>query len=268
MSSRCVPVYPYPILLVETVDNRKFLTISDVHIGCEDRLKRAGVFYDSKENVRDLIDVLITVQTRTGIHNLIILGDLKSSTNVISKSEWDNVPYFINSLTNKFTIYIIPGNHDGNLNQLLPTDVKLMLVKGMQFDDILFIHGHTTPRITPNLKKIIAGHLHPTLKIDGSILNGKKVWVKIRLIKNESKSSNLNSKFVRNVELILVPHFNKLLDFFVSSNNYKQRSDKKSILPLLDTMLNKQNWKIDSAFIYTMDGSLVGTTDDLNTMLY
>jgi metallophosphoesterase superfamily enzyme len=268
MNSRCVPIYPYPILLVETVDNRKFLTISDVHIGCEDRIKRAGVFFDSKENVRDLIDVLITVQARTGINNLIILGDLKSSTNVISKSEWDNVPYFINSLTNKFTIYIIPGNHDGNLNQLLPMDVKLMLVKGMQLDDILFIHGHTTPKITPNLKKIIAGHLHPTLKIEGSILNGKKVWVKIRLIKTESKSSNLNSKFVRNVELILVPHFNKLLDFFVSSNNGKQRSDKKSILPLLDTMLNKQNWKIDSAFIYTMDGSLVGTTDDLNAMLY
>jgi metallophosphoesterase superfamily enzyme len=268
MSSRCVPIYPYPVLFVETVDCRKFLTISDVHIGCEDRFKRAGVSIDSRENVRELKDILITIQARTGISNLIILGDLKSSTNVISKSEWDNVPYFIQSLINKFTIYLVPGNHDGNINQLLPMNVNLMLVKGMQLEDILFIHGHTVPRITPNLNKIIAGHLHPILKKEGSIINGKKVWVKIHLTKGDSKSNDKNSNLVRNVELILVPHFNKVLDFFVSSQSRKLAPNKMSKLPFLDTMLNKQNWKIHNAYIYTLDGSLVGSGDDLNNLLY
>lgn len=268
ISSRCVPIYPYPILYVNTTDNRKFLTISDVHIGCEDRIKRAGVYYDTRENVKELVDILLTVQARTGIKNLIILGDLKSSTSIISKSEWNNVPYFIQSLTNKFIIYLVPGNHDGNINQLLPSEVNLMLVKGMQLEDILFIHGHTTPRITPNLNKIIAGHLHPSLKKEGSIMNGKKVWVKICLTKGDSKPKDINTKLVRNLELILVPHFNKVLDFFIRSHNLNQEQNTKSKLPFLNNMLNKQGWKIQNALIYTLDGSLVGSGDDLNTLLY
>ena len=48
MSSKCVPIYPHPILFVETSDNKKFLTISDVHIGCEDRVNQAGVFENNR----------------------------------------------------------------------------------------------------------------------------------------------------------------------------------------------------------------------------
>ncbi|MGD9672931.1 MAG: metallophosphoesterase [Candidatus Nitrosocosmicus sp.] len=268
MIARCVPIYPYPVLSVETSDNRKFLVISDIHIGCEDRIKQAGIYVDPKENVKDLVAILMTVQSKTGIENLIILGDVKSSTNVITRSEWDNVPYFIKNLTSKFNLYIIPGNHDGNLSLLLPVEVKLMLAKGMQLDNILFIHGHTIPKITKNLQKIIAGHLHPILKKEGSILNGKKVWVKIELSKSDANPNNLKGKIVRNIELILIPHFNNLLDFFTSSNKWQQRSNKRSVLPLLDTMLNKQKWIINNAFVYTLDGYLVGTTDDLSTMLY
>ena len=265
MASRCVPIYPYPILLVEASDRRKFLTISDIHIGCEDRIRRAGVLIDAKDNVRDLVETLMAVQLKTEINNLIILGDLKSSTNVISRSEWDNVPYFIRSLMDKFTVYIVPGNHDGNLNQLLPTEINLMLAKGMQVDDILFIHGHTVPRITPNLRKIIAGHLHPILIKEGNIISGKKVWVKILLTNTETNRTN---NTVRKIEIILLPHFNDLLDFFYRTSKRKNVLTKKSKLPFLDNMLNKHNWKIENAFVYTLDGSLVGTMEDLDSMLY
>lgn len=268
MASKCVPVYPYPILLVETSDSRRYLTITDVHIGCEDRIRRAGILIDTKENVRALVHTLMSAQVKTGINNLIILGDVKSSTNVISKTEWDNVPYFISSLMNRFTIYIIPGNHDGNLSQLLPKDINLMLVKGMKVDDILFIHGHTVPRISPNLKKIIAGHLHPTLRREGSIINGKKVWVKILLTHAETKVPTGKSIFVRKIELILLPHFNDFLDFFYGSGKRKNVLNNRSKLPFLESMLNKQNWKIENAFIYTLDGSLVGTIEDLHPLLY
>ncbi len=268
MATRCIPIYPYPILLVETSDNRKYLTISDVHIGCEDRIRHAGVLIDGKENVNELVETLMAVQVKTGINNLIILGDVKSSTSLISRSEWHNVPHFIRSLMNKFTVYIVPGNHDGNLSQLLPTDINLMLVKGMQVDDILFIHGHTIPKITPNLKKIIAGHLHPILRREGSIINGKKVWVKILLTNAETKSIFGYSNVIRRIELILLPHFNDLLDFFYSSDKRKNVLNKKSKLPFLDNMLFRHNWKIENAFIYTLDGSLVGTIEDLDTILY
>ena len=268
MASRCVPVYPYPILLVETSDSRKFLTISDVHIGCEDRIRRAGILIDAKDNVRELVDTLMAVQVKTGINNLIILGDLKSSTNIISRSEWNNVPYFIRSLMDKFTVYIVPGNHDGNLSKLLPIEINLMLAKGMQLDDIVFIHGHAVPRITPNVRKIISGHLHPILRKEGSIISGKKVWVKILLTRTETRPTDENNSIVRKIEIILLPHFNDLLDFFYRPGKRKNVLNKKSKLPFLESMLNKHNWKIENAFIYTLDGSLVGTMEDLESMLY
>jgi uncharacterized protein len=267
MSSKCVPIYPYPVLLVETSDGKKFLTISDVHIGCEDRATKAGISVDTKDNVKYLVQTLLTIQSRTGINNLIILGDLKSSVSIISRTEWNNVPYFIMELMKTFTIYIIPGNHDGNLRQLLPEGVNFMLTKGMYVDDILFIHGHTVPRIGSGLKKIIAGHLHPVIKKEGSILNGTKVWVKIDLTRIESNRTP-GSGVGRSLELIIVPHFNRFLDFYIRSGSRKFEFRAKSKLPFLDSMLNKQNWRLDNAFMYTMDGSLVGTNDDVKRLLY
>ncbi|HYF99426.1 MAG TPA: metallophosphoesterase [Candidatus Saccharimonadales bacterium] len=267
MSSKCVPIYPHPILFVETSDNKKFLTISDVHIGCEDRANQAGVFVKTEDNVKSLLEILLTIQLRTGIENLIILGDLKSSTSIISRTEWNNVPYFIKTLMKTFTIYIIPGNHDGNIRQLLPDGVNLMLAKGMLLDHILFIHGHINPRIGPNLKKIIAGHLHPVMKKEGSILNGAKVWVKIDLSRVEN--NGIVGKAVdRNLEVILVPHFNHFLDFFIRSSSRKFESNTKSKLPFLGNMLHKQNWQINNAYMYTLDGSIIGTVDDVRRMLY
>jgi metallophosphoesterase superfamily enzyme len=143
-----------------------------------------------------------------------------------------------------------------------------MLARGMQVDDILFIHGHTVPRITPKLRKIIAGHLHPILKKEGSIISGKKVWVKILLTSIETRPTNENNSIVRNIEIILLPHFNDLLDFFYRSGKRNNVLNRKSKLPFLDSMLNRHNWKIDNAFIYTLDGSLVGTMEDLDSMLY
>ena len=62
----------------------------------------------------------------TGVKELIILGDLKASIKIITKTEWDNVPYFLESLGKLFSIYLIPGNHDGNINQLLPENINMM----------------------------------------------------------------------------------------------------------------------------------------------
>ncbi|VFJ12726.1 metallophosphoesterase [Candidatus Nitrosocosmicus franklandus] len=268
MASKCIPIYPYPILLVETSDYRKFLTISDVHIGCEDRIRRAGVLINPQENINSLVETLMTVHKDTGVSNLIILGDVKSSTNVISRSEWHTVPDFFRSLLNNFEVYIIPGNHDGNLSQLLPTDINLMLARGMQVDDILFIHGHSVPKITPNVKKIISGHLHPTLRKEGSIIHGKRVWIRILLSNGEYIPIASHISDAGRIEVIILPHFNDLLDFFYNSHKRKNVSNKKSKLPFLNSMLHKHKWKIDNAFIYTLDGSLVGTIADLDPILY
>lgn len=265
--SRCFPIYPYPILLIEMSDSKKFLVISDIHLGFEDKIRRNGILMDAKKNVNELIEFLTTLYFKTEIKNLIILGDLKSSIQVISRSEWEIVPYFINELIKLFDIYLVPGNHDGNIKQLLPENVNIMLSKGMEINNILFTHGHTVRHINSNLEKIIVGHLHPVLLKEGSILNGNKVWVKIFLSKKELRTHEENETN-RVIELIIIPHFNKLLDYYVSLHRNSVKSSTKSRLPLLDTMINKQNWTIENAYLFSLEGAIIGSVEELQSMLF
>jgi metallophosphoesterase superfamily enzyme len=200
---------------------------------------------------------LTNIHLETGIEELIILGDLKSSIRVITRTEWDNVPYFLESLSELFNIYLIPGNHDGNIKQLLPENINLMRSQGMEIDNILFTHGHILPRIGMNVEKIVVGHLHPIIQKEGSILHGNKIWVKINLIKKNFLGNNYKQN-KRTIELIIMPHFNNILDYYSRINRNTAGTSGKSRLPVLDNM----------AFLFTMDGSIIGSEEELTGLLY
>ena len=255
-----IPLYPYPILIMEVSDSDKYLVITDIHIGFEDKINKKGVYIDPKKSVDEQLDVLSQTICKTRIKNLIILGDLKSSINVITRSEWNNVPYFLESLSKICNIYLVPGNHDGNIVHLISNDVNLMSMRGMEVDNTLLTHGHTTPTIGNNINKIVAGHLHPILVKEGNILNGQKVWVRIILKKNESKNKE------RKMEFIVIPHFNKYLNYYHRFANEK-RPKKKSNLPLLNNLINKKKWAIDQVFVISLEGAIIGSENELSKIL-
>ncbi|MBA3750022.1 MAG: metallophosphoesterase [Nitrosopumilus sp.] len=193
--SNFIPLYPYPILIIENSNFGKYLVIADVHIGFEDKIQKKGVFVDPKKSVDEVVDFLSKIISNTQIKNLIILGDLKSSVNVITQLEWNNVPYFIRSISKFCNVYLIPGNHDGNIIHLISDDVNLMSVKGMEINNILLTHGHFIPIFGKNINKIVTGHLHPILRKEGNIVNGQKVWIRIILKKNEKESKNNSNDY-------------------------------------------------------------------------
>jgi hypothetical protein len=65
-----------------------------------------------------------------------------------------------------------------------------------------------------------------------------------------------------------MPHFNNILDYYSKINKNTSDMRGKSRLPLLDNMINKLNWSIDEAFLITMDGSIVGSEEELTGLLY
>ncbi|MGN6709272.1 MAG: metallophosphoesterase, partial [Candidatus Nitrosocosmicus sp.] len=127
-----MPFYPLPILIIERSDSEKYIVISDIHIGFEEELNIKGIFIESKKIVDELLNLLSSVIVKTQINNLIILGDLKSSIKIITRSEWNNVPYFLNSLSRLCNVYLVPGNHDSYINHLVPNGINLMSIKGME----------------------------------------------------------------------------------------------------------------------------------------
>jgi hypothetical protein len=73
----------------------------------------------------------------------------------------------------------------------------------------------------------------------------------------------------RNIEMIIMPHFNSILDYYSKINRVVSTGmPGKSKLPLLDKMINKLDWSIDKAFLFSMDGSLIGMEEQLTGLLY
>ncbi|MER5176470.1 MAG: metallophosphoesterase [Candidatus Nitrosocosmicus sp.] len=278
--SNFIPLYPYPILILENSNLDRYLVISDIHIGFEDKINKKGVFIDPKRNVDELLDILSSTISKTQIKNLIILGDLKSSINVITQSEWNNVPYFLNSLSKLCSIYLIPGNHDGNIIHLISNnDVNLLSIKGMEINDILLTHGHTIPVIGKNINKIVTGHLHPILIKEGNIFNGQKVWIRIILTrkkKEEEEEEEKEGKYRRKksentegkIEFIIIPHFNKYLNYYDSfTANENKVKVKKSKHPLLNNLITKKKWEIEQVYVISLDGAIIGSENELNKIL-
>jgi uncharacterized protein len=259
--SNFIPLYPQPILSIENPKMDKYLVIADIHIGFEDKIVKKGIFIDPKNIVEELLDDLSNIIKKTRVKNLIILGDLKSSINIITQSEWKNVPYFLNSLSKLCNIYLIPGNHDGNIIHLLSKDINLMSKKGMEINNVLLTHGHTIPTIGENIDKIVTGHLHPILKKEGNICNGQKVWIRIILKKKENENKE------RIIEFIIIPHFNKYLNYYESFYNENISTRKKSKLPLLNNLITKNKWEIEQVFVISLDGAIIGAETELNKIL-
>ncbi|MDQ6724309.1 MAG: metallophosphoesterase [Thermoproteota archaeon] len=245
------------------------MVISDIHIGFEDKINRKGVFIDTKKNVDELLDVLSSVISKTQIKNLIILGDLKSSINVITQSEYNHIPFFLNYLSKLCNIYLIPGNHDGNIIHLLTNRVNLMSIKGMEINNILLTHGHAIPVIGQNINKIVTGHLHPILVKEGNIMNGQKVWIRIILIKKmDEKHRKGGENTERKMEFTIIPHFNKYLNYYdgFPADEYKVKV-KRSKLPLLNNLITKKKWEIEQVYVISLDGSIIGSENELYRLL-
>jgi putative SbcD/Mre11-related phosphoesterase len=272
--TKFLPFYPLPILIIERSNSEKYIVIADIHIGFEEELNIKGIFIESKKIVDELLNLLSSVIIKTEINNLIILGDLKSSIKIITRSEWNNVPYFLNSLSRLCNVYLVPGNHDSYINHLVPNSINLMSIKGIELDNVLLTHGHTTPIIGRKIDKIIIGHLHPILIKEGNILNGQRVWIRIILRKiqtNKEKNGTENSQWFRKrerkMELIIIPNFNNYLNHYSNYNYEKITRKGKTKVPLLTNLITKRGWEMDQVFIISLDGDIIGSENELKKIL-
>jgi len=182
---------------------------------------------------------------------LILLGDIKSSIKNISSNEWDEVPLFFEKIRKKCDVILIPGNHDANIQKLVPDDVLMMSSTGMVEENILLTHGHTMPSENfSHIDKIIMGHIHPVFFQEDSVMNGQRVWVSLKTKKQKifpSKSGEL--------EIIIVPSFNR---YFYATH---KKHYKKSISPIIERA------EASSAKIVSLEGVILGDESIIKQVL-
>ena len=201
------------------------------------------IFIGKNSSLNETVDEILEIISIEKPDSIVLLGDIKSSIKNISKTEWEEVPEFFKRIKEKCNITVIPGNHDANIQKLIHENVSLINSTGMVEGNVLLTHGHTMPSENySHVDKIIMGHLHPVFFQEDSIINGQRVWVSIRINKEDifpSKSGQL--------EIIIVPSFNK---YFYATH---RRKFKKSISPIIERIN-----KIESAKILTLDGTIIG----------
>ena len=277
------PLPPYPAALVRS--NRvRTITITDLHIGWEMALSDEGIHVPSQTS--KLLKKLKELLNIYKPEKLLILGDIKHTVATAEKIEWQDVPEFFNEARKHVAeISIIRGNHDGNLDALLPENVKTMPATGVTVNDTGFFHGHQWP--SPDLlgcKTLVMGHVHPVVAFrdPAGFRVTRQVWVKtncnatelarILLRKNKIKIEENSEKTLykhfkikpKTSQLFIMPSFNDFLGG--RPLNERKPAHKLDSEMVAGPVLRSEAVDMKNAETYLLDGTFLGTLEQLRTL--
>ena len=248
LQTRIIPSKPALVLEGE----KKNLVVTDIHIGFENNMASNQIFIGKNSSINESIQELSEIIDAEKPDSVILLGDIKSSIKNISRNEWDEVPLFFKKIREKCDVILIPGNHDANIQKLVPDDISMISSTGMVEENILLTHGHTMPSENfSHVDKIIMGHVHPVFFQEDSVMNGQRVWVSIK-----TEKENIFPNKTGEIEITIIPSFNK---YFYATH---RRQYKKSISPIINKIK-----EISKAKIITLDGTIIGNESNINQVI-
>ncbi|PIU59812.1 hypothetical protein COS86_02285, partial [Candidatus Bathyarchaeota archaeon CG07_land_8_20_14_0_80_47_9] len=275
------PLFPHPAALLKTQKTRTMI-IADLHIGWEMALAEKGIHVPTQ--TPKLLKKLMALITDYQPQKLLVLGDVKHTVATAQMSEWHDIPDFFNELKKQVQeIFVIRGNHDGNLEPLLPEAVKIQPATGITVGEIGFFHGHQWP--SPTLlgcKTLVMGHVHPMVAFrdPAGFRISRQVWVKAdcnamaltkvllqkhRIKVEKTPEETLRKHFktnARTTQLFIMPSFN---DFLGGRPLNEKRLDQPKT-DIVGPVLRSEAVNMENAETYLLDGTFLGTLNQLKTL--
>jgi hypothetical protein len=274
---------PHPAALVKE-GKTKTLLIADPHIGWEMELQQKGIHVPSQTS--KILNKLTAIVCKYKPDRLVILGDVKYTVVSSERAEWQDIPEFFKPRKSHVgDIAIVRGNHDANLEPLLPENIELLPATGAVVGDVGVFHGHKWP--SPALlgcKTLVMGHLHPVVvfRDPTGCRMTQQVWMRVtvdaeELAKILLKKSNVKAegaveetlkrhfKIKLNVsELYIIPSFN---DFLGGRPINETRPIKEiGAETLIGPVLRSAAVDVDEADLYLLDGTYLGTLNQLRSL--
>jgi putative SbcD/Mre11-related phosphoesterase len=274
---------PRPAALIKT-GKAKTLVIADPHLGWEMTLRNKGIHVPSQ--MPKLLQKLVAVLSRYKPDALLILGDVKYSVVTTEPGEWHDIPEFFTELKNYVKdIAIVRGNHDANLEPLLPEGITLLPATGTIVGDVGLFHGHKWP--SPTLlkcKTLMMGHLHPVVvfRDPAGFKITRQVWVKARCDTTQLSKTLLQKQRIkiegtpeetvkklynfkpRTTQLFIMPSFN---DFLGGRPINETKPRKKGQTPaMIGPVLRSEAVDLDNSESYLLDGTYLGTLNQLRRL--
>jgi uncharacterized protein len=236
-------------LALEVRGAQTIVCVGDLHVGLESELRSKGVHVPSQTHRMENELVALSL----GRDRLVLLGDIKNKVPGSTHQEYAELPRFFRTLLRHYkNVDVVRGNHDTNIEDLLPPGVHIHPSTGFRIEDVGFAHGHTWP--SPEVmaaRVLVIGHNHPTVALEDSLGNISKepCWVRFRLL------PQANTRYVEvPEEIIMVPAFNRSLGG--SPVNIEKGR-------LLGPLFGEGMADIASARVYLPDGIYLGEVGDL-----
>jgi uncharacterized protein len=274
---------PNPAALIEE-DGKRTLVIADPHLGWEMALQEKGIHVTSQtpKILKKLEDLLAEQKP----DSLLILGDVKYTVARPEMGEWKDVPSFFESLTTFVSdIGVIKGNHDGNLEPMLPEKVQFHPPGGIVVDGVGLFHGHKWP--SPTLlacKTLLMGHVHPVVvfRDPAGFKLTRQVWMKAKVdaeILAQTSLAKHNVKVEGSIaetlkkhygikaateQVVIMPSFND----FLGGRPVNERHNRKGLgaEELIGPVLRSGALDLDETELYLLDGTYLGTLNYLRNL--
>lgn len=278
------PASPFPALLLRRGSER-VLVVADLHIGWEVSLAERGVHVPSQ--TPKMLDKMLQLIKLCRPTSLIFLGDVKHAIAKVVMGEWRDIPDFFETIGKKVpNIQVILGNHDGNLEALLPKTVEILSSKGAVLWDVGFFHGHAWP--APELlgcRNLVTAHVHPMVAFRDPMgfRITRQVWVEatcncvklagpllkyMRIKGDTDPVALLKKRFGVSVKssskFLIMPSFND----FLGGQTINKRALRKGVRSraFIGPVLRCGSVDIDKAETYLLDGTFVGTVEQLRKL--
>ena len=276
-------LWPHPAALIKN-GKTKTLLIADPHLGWETSLQEKGIHVPSQ--TPKILNKLTAIITKYKPQQLVILGDVKYTVISSEMGEWHDIPDFFAKLQSYVgDIAIVRGNHDANIEPLLPENVRLLPATGTVIGDIGVFHGHKWPSPTLlSCKTLVMGHLHPVVVFRDPIgfKITRQVWMRVNC-NSEALAKILlqkhNVKIKGTVAETLKKHYNirlKVKEIFImpSFNDFlggrpvNETRPRKEIgsEALIGPVLRSEAVDVDNSELYLLDGTYLGTLNQLRSL--
>jgi len=274
---------PNPAAMAKS-DRTKTLLIADPHLGWEMQLQEKGIHVPSQTS--KILNKLTAIIFKYKPDRLVILGDVKYTVVSHEFGERQDIPDFFRKLQDIIgNIAIVRGNHDANLEPLLPERIEVLPATGEVIGDVGVFHGHKWP--SPALlgcKTLVMGHLHPVVvfRDPAGFKMTRQVWMKTKVdseglakillkkagVKIENSITDTLRKHYRvklkASELYIMPSFND----FLGGRPINETRPQKEIgsEKLIGPVLRSEAVDVDDAELYLLDGTFLGSLNQLRQL--
>jgi putative SbcD/Mre11-related phosphoesterase len=270
---------PWPAMLVEAEE--RLLLATDFHLGIEYELAKMGINIPYQTD-RFLGELLALVREHRP-DRLLLLGDIKHGVPITSFQEKREIPRFLAALQEEVEkIDLIRGNHDANIQNLVPEEIEIHPSKGLILGEefkVAALHGHAWPY--PRLLEadlIVMGHNHPAVQLNTplGVRITRRVWVKGRTDRRRLAEAFLEQagvkpeddpleEFVERFEaevndsqVVIMPTFNDLMGGLpVNAETPKS---------LLGPLFRTGAIEVEDFDVYLLDGTFLGQVGFLRTL--